>query len=183
MASPTETQADRERSNKRGTARLLALPRTNKQKTYEQLSPKQKMFIKYMAEGDTQANSCVRAGCTPTSARTIGAQWMKVQSIRDAIELERISYREESKITKRKIMEMHMEAFDMAKLMSEPATMVSAAREMGKLCGYYEPKKVDLTVSVSGQIEHMNKMTDAQLLEIINKGLTPLLEHEESLES
>lgn len=90
--------------------------------------------------------------------------------MREAIEKERLAYAEESKITKRKVMEMHMEAFEMAKLMSEPSTMVSAAREMGKLCGYYEPKKVDVSLNVSGQIERMDKLTDAQLLEIINKG-------------
>ena len=52
------------------------------------------------------------------------------------------------------------------------ATMVSAAREIGKLCGYYEPKKIDLNINVNGSVrlDQMSKMSDAELLKIIEGG-------------
>ena len=42
-------------------------------------------------------------------------------------------------MTRKKVMDMLLESYDMAKLMAEPASMVSAAREIEKMCGYYAP--------------------------------------------
>jgi phage terminase small subunit len=53
--------------------------------------------------------------------------------------------------------------------MAEPASMVSAWREIGKMCGYYEPvtKKVDITVTQNG-FKRLERLSDAELLELIS---------------
>ena len=64
-----------------------------------------------------------------------------------------------------------LEAVELAKLMAEPATMVSGWREIGKMCGYFTVQhKVD--VSVSGSVVHqrLNQLSDAELLKIIQGG-------------
>ena len=61
-------------------------------------------------------------------------------------------YAEASQMTRKKVIDMQLEAFERAKLIDEPASMVSAAREIGKICGFYEPKKVELTVN--GTVKH-----------------------------
>ena len=69
-------------------------------------------------------------------------------------------------------MDMLLESYDMAKLSAEPASMVSAAREIGRLCGYYEPRKVQLDVTVQGSIAmgRLNALSDAELLRLIESG-------------
>ena len=76
-------------------------------------------------------------------------------------------------MTRKKVMDMHLEAFDMAKMMAEPASMVSAAREIGRMCGYYEPVKQKIEVSVNGQIavKRLESMSDEDLLKLVTEGL------------
>ena len=147
---------------------------TNKRNTSptKPLTDLQRKFVKFWAEGDTQANAMIRAGYEGDIARVRGAQVAAYPHVRAEYDRQKAEYEASVQMTKKRVMEMHMEAFDMAKLMSEPATMVSAAREIGKLCGYYEPKKIDITMNVNGSVrlDQMNKMTDAPLLEIIEKG-------------
>ena len=81
-------------------------------------------------------------------------------------------YEEASQMTRKRVMDMLVDAYDMAKLMSEPASMVSAAREVGKMCGYYEPAKTQVNVTVNGQvsIDRMSRLSDDELLKIIEQG-------------
>lgn len=144
----------------------------SEQSATKSLSDLQRKFVKFWAEGDTQANALIRAGYEGDIARTRAAQIAALPHVRAEYERRKAEYADVVKMTKKRVMEMHIEAFDMAKLMSEPASMVSAAREIGKLCGYYEPKKIDITMNVNGSVrlDQMNKMTDAELLKIIEGG-------------
>lgn len=69
---------------------------------------------------------------------------------------------------------MQMEAFEMARIMAEPASMVSAAREIGKICGLYEPQKIEVTNTVKHELHRFNQLDDAELLKIIMSGENPL---------
>jgi hypothetical protein len=135
------------------------------------LTEQQKRFTKFWAEGDTIPNSCLRAGY---AQETIGYRMVvmpNVLALRNKICKQ---FEEASRMTKKKVMDMLMESYDMAKLMAEPATMVSAAREVGKLCGYYEPKKVNVNVSVSGSVtmRELSGMSDSDLLKVIEGGMS-----------
>jgi hypothetical protein len=59
------------------------------------------------------------------------------------------------------------EAFLMARELREPAAMVSAARELGRLMGFYEPQRHALQVSAMADAEPMlrrlHTMSDAEL--------------------
>jgi hypothetical protein len=173
----SESPSDTARRRAKGTAALVERKKKLlsgeivSAKTVADLSPKQKLFIKYVAEGDSGSAAAERAGCTPSSCRSIAHQWRSIPVIQQEIAKAQAAYAEASQMTKKKVMDMLIESYDMAKLMSEPATMVSAAREVGKLCGFYEPKKIDLNVNVNGSVvlENMNKMSDAELLRIISE--------------
>lgn len=62
----------------------------------------------------------------------------------------------------------------MAKLMSDPAGMVCAWKQVGLLMGYYSPERVrvDVNVGAVGQAElgRMNQMSDAELVRIMETG-------------
>lgn len=138
----------------------------------DQLTPKQKAFIKFVASGESGTNAALKAGVSVNSAQTLAVRWRKHPIVQQMIADEQKKYAITCQMTKEKVMDMHMEAYNMSKLMSEPATMVSAAREIGKLCGYYEPMKYQVDINVSGQValERLNTLSDAELLKLIAEG-------------
>jgi hypothetical protein len=77
---------------------------------------------------------------------------------------------------------MLKDAFDTAKLMSEPASMVAAAREIGKMAGYYEPQKkiIDINLNTGkGTVAELSRMTDEQLAEMVEKAARALADAEQ----
>lgn len=142
------------------------------------LTEKQKLFAKNVAAGDSIPNAMARAGYS-LSDYSLGYRMQVMPNIKAAIDAERKAFEEANQMTRKKVMEMLQESYDMAKLAAEPATMVSAAREIGKMCGYYEPRKVQVDVNLQGSIAmgRMNALSDADLLKIIESGgATTLLE-------
>lgn len=130
------------------------------------LTDKQKLFAKYHAEGDTIPNAMQRAGYNEQPS--YGYRMLKMPNVLREIARHQAEYQKATELTKRDVMDMLKESYDMAKLMSEPSSMVSAAREIGKLCGYYEPKKVDVNVTVNGRVQY-EKLSDADLFRMIEE--------------
>ena len=134
------------------------------------LTDKQKAFIKFWAEGESLTTAAVKAGYNdgPSIAYRM-ARMPNVLALKAKYEAK---YEEAAQMTRKKVMDMHLEAFEMAKLMAEPATMVSAAREVGKMCGYYAPVEHKIKVDITGNIilDRMNSMSDAELLKVISQG-------------
>lgn len=142
------------------------------------LTTQQKAFVKAWAEGDSIPNALARAGYS-IKDHSLGYRMAKMPNILALYEQEKRLYEEASQMTRKKVMDGLLEAVEMAKLMSEPATMVSGWREIGRMCGYFEPKKVQIDVSVTGNIVHerLNSLSDAELLKIIQStDAIPLLE-------
>jgi hypothetical protein len=135
------------------------------------LTDMQKAFVKFWAEGDSIPNAMARAGYNEQPS--YGYRMAKMPNI--LVEFDRIKakWEDAAQMTRKKVMDMHLEAFDMAKMMAEPASMVSAAREIGRMCGYYEPVKQKIEVSVNGQIavKRLESMSDEDLLKLVTEGL------------
>ncbi len=130
------------------------------------LTDKQKLFCRYYAEGDTIPNAMQRAGYNEQPS--YGYRLVKMPNCRRLIAQYQAEYAQASELSKRDVMDMLKESYEMAKLMSEPATMVSAAREIGRLCGYYEPKKVQLDLTVSGSVK-FEQLSDTELFAMIER--------------
>lgn len=133
------------------------------------LTSQQKLFVKHWASGETIPNAMARAGYNDQPS--YGYRMAKMPNILALYNEEKSKFEQAAQMTRQKVMDGLLEAAEMAKLLAEPATMVSAWREVGKMCGYYEPKKVSIDVNVSGNVIHqrLNQLSDAQLLEIIQK--------------
>jgi hypothetical protein len=144
------------------------------------LTEKQCLFVKFMAEGDTPQNAYQRAGYSIADV-SYAYRMAKMPNILKALAVEREAYARASELTKKDVMDMLKESYDMAKLLSEPASMVSAAREIGKMAGFYEPKKIE--VSLKDGRRKVQAMSDEELfaaIEAMNNDPALLaLEHEE----
>ncbi len=138
------------------------------------LTDMQKLFIKYLVEGDNVAGAMQRAGYNEQPS--YGYRMLKMPNILKAKAEYEALYAKASEMTKKKVMDMLLEAYDMAKTTSDPATMVSAAREVGRMCGYYEPTRVKLDISVTGQaMDRLNRLSDEELLKMIESGAGPAM--------
>ena len=146
------------------------------------LTEKQKAFVKAWAEGDTLSNSCLRAGYADDGLAYRLARMPNILALKSKYEAEWQATRQ---ITREKVMDGMLEAIEMAKLMSEPATMVAGWREIGKICGFYAPVEHKVRVDVTGNVvlDRLNSLSDAELLKIITEGTKsalPVLEHGDS---
>lgn len=144
------------------------------------LTEKQKLFAKAYVEGDSVPNAMARAGYNEQPA--YGYRLIKMPNVQREIARYQAEYQKASEMSKKDVMDMLKESFDMAKLMAEPSSMVSAAREIGRLCGYYEPKKVDVNVTLNGTIRY-DQMTDAELFAMIEKATREAAEAEAEAEA
>lgn len=141
------------------------------------LTDKQKIFVKAWASGDSIGAASLRAGFADDG---IGYRLVRQPNILALKAQYEAKYEEESQMTRKKVMDGFLEAIDMAKLMAEPATMVSGWREIAKMCGYMAPVEHKMKVDVTGNIvlDRMNSMSDAELLKVITAGAQEVLNHD-----
>jgi hypothetical protein len=132
------------------------------------LTEKQKLFVKHWAEGESITTASARAGYN--DGASIAYRMVRMPNVLALKAKYEAAYEAVSEMTRKKVMDMLLESYDMAKLMAEPATMVSAAREVGKMCGYYAPVEHRVKVDVTGNIilDRMNSLSDAELLKVIS---------------
>ncbi len=137
------------------------------------LTEKQKAFAVARARGESIPNAMALAGYNEQPS--YGYRMDKMPNVRALMQQEQALYAEAAQMSRKKVIDMHLEAYDAAKLLSEPATMVAAAREIGKICGLYEPQKVqiDISGSVQHEIHRLEAMSDTELLEVLTQGLSP----------
>lgn len=139
------------------------------------LTPQQLIFVKAWASGESIKTASARAGYNDDASYAYRMTVMP--NILKIYREEKVKYEAACDMSRQKVMDGLLEAVEMAKLMAEPATMVSGWREIGKMCGYYEPTKVQVDVNVSGEVSvrQLNNMSDAELLKLIKGGPSPLL--------
>lgn len=130
------------------------------------LTSQQRSFAQAWAKGESIPSACLRAGYADDG---LGYRMAAMPNILKAYHAEKVLYEAACQMTRKRVMDGLLDAVEMAKLLAEPATMVSGWREIGKMCGYYEPTKIQVDVNVSGEVSvrQLNAMTDAELLKLI----------------
>lgn len=135
------------------------------------LTEKQKLFVQYWAQGDSLTSAGLRAGYSEGGMKVVYrlAKMPNVLALKSQYELK---WEEENQMSRKRVMDGMLESIEMAKLMSEPSSMIAGWREIGKICGYYAPVEHKVKVDVTGNImlDKLNAMSDAELLKIINGG-------------
>lgn len=131
------------------------------------LTEKQLIFVRSWAAGESIKTASARAGYNDNA--TFAYRMTKMPNVLKVFRDEKRKYEEAGQMTRKRVMEGLLEAIEMGKLVSEPATMVSGWREIGKMCGYYEPVKHTVDINVVGEVtvRQLNGMSDADLLKII----------------
>jgi phage terminase small subunit len=146
-------------------ARGIARRRLGDEDINRPLTERQRLFVNHLVRDKLNQSAAARqAGlsCAPGSLQAL----MKNAKIAHAIAVEREEFARASQMTKKKVIDGFMEAIDMARLKADPMVMVAGWREVAKMCGFYEPTKHKLEVSVNGQvvIQKLQQLNDEQLL-------------------
>lgn len=134
------------------------------------LTDKQKLFVKFWAEGESIMSASTRAGYA--DGGTIAYRMVKMPNILALKSRYEAKYEADAQMTRKKVMDGLLEAIDMAKLLADPTAMISGWREVAKMCGYMEPVKHRVDVNVTGNItmDRINRLSDAELLKMIEQG-------------
>jgi len=147
------------------------------------LTEKAKLFVKYWAQGESIYTASARAGYG--DGTTYAYKLTKLPQAIALYEQEKRLYEEAAQMSRKKVMDGLLEGIEMAKLAGEPASVITGWKTIGQMCGYFEPRKVSVDVNVQGNLtmQQMNKMSDADLLRVIQQGVQndlQQLEHDES---
>lgn len=131
------------------------------------LTQLQKAFVKLWASGETILSASIKAGYA--DGGTYAYRMARMPNILKLYNEEKRLYEAAGDMSRKKVMDMLLESYDVAKMMTEPSAMVAAAREVGRMCGYYEPVTVRHQVQVEGKIvvERLNSMSDSDLMAFI----------------
>lgn len=134
------------------------------------LTEKQKLFVEHWAKGDSILAASSRAGYA--DGGTLAYRLVRMPNVLRLKAEYEAKYEAESQMSRKKVMDGLLEAIDMAKLMAEPATMISGWTAVAKMCGYMAPVEHKVKVDVTGSVtmQKLTAMSDAELLEMIEKG-------------
>ena len=128
------------------------------------VTEKQDKYVEARLDGKSKRQAAIDAGYSVNNV----AQIEKSADVRAALEQARSELSTATQIKRADVIEMLKEAYDMAKLAAEPSSMVSAAKEIGKMLGFYEPETIRIeTQRNAGTVQRkLMTMTDEELMEI-----------------
>lgn len=134
-----------------------------------QLTTRQARFVEeYLVDGNgTQA--AIRAGYSASGAYTEASRQLRNAEVARAIKMRQDADSERLQVSRERVVTMLLAAYDQARFQAEPAAMVSAARELGRLMGFYAPTQARVEVELAAAAERgqFETMTDAELLYVI----------------
>lgn len=135
-----------------------------KQDDSQPLTEKQRRFVNAVARDNM--NNLAAARIAGYDRHPGGNGMLKNPKIIRAIAEEREKWAKASAMTKKKVIDGILEAIEMAKIQSDPTPMIQGWTQIAKMCGFMEPTKHKLEVSVNGQvvIQKLQELDDAQLL-------------------
>ena len=133
------------------------------------LSDKQKAFVASWAKGNNIGRASLDAGFADDG---IGYRLVRMPNVLKLKAEYEAKYEADAQMSRKKVMDGFLEAIDMAKLMAEPATMISGWTAVAKMCGYMAPIEHKMKVDVTGNVtmQKLTAMSDAELLEMIERG-------------
>ena len=123
----------------------------------------------YLVDGNGTA-AAIRAGYAPAGAHVTASRLLRDPKVAAALAAGQAEKRAESKITRQAVLERLQAAYEAARLQSQPAAMIAAAREMSRLCGLYAPeKRIVATVGADTALAELEAMTDQELEGLISR--------------
>lgn len=131
---------------------------------------KQKKYVQARAKGLDRDTSAIMAGYSENGGDPQVSRIEKHPDVQQELARIRAETAKNTNITKEDVVQMLMDAAGMAKMLDDPTGLVSAAREIGKMLGFYAPetKKVMHGLDKEQIMAVMEDMSDDELIRLKN---------------
>lgn len=128
------------------------------------IDEKRKVVADALLEGHSRPDALRAAGYHPGSADSV----MRQEDIQQYLAEARGEIEDVTTLKRLDVINVFLEAIDMARTLADPAQMINGAKEVGKMMGFYEPERIDISVSGSAQLmaAKFKQLTDEELYEI-----------------
>lgn len=133
----------------------------------EEVIAKQQAFADAIVTGHTKVDAARAAGYHPATASNV----MRQEEIQLLVNEARSEMRSISTIKRLDVLDIFIEAIDMARTLADPAQMINGAREVGRMMGFYEPETIKIEHSMAHGVmaTKFKAMTDEELYEIASQ--------------
>jgi phage terminase small subunit len=132
------------------------------------LSDQDRKFCQNFLLGMTATQAAKAAGYL--NPENDGKNLIARVEVQQLIAAEQAAYRDASGVSRKAVTDGMLEAIDMARTMADPQTMLIGYRELAKMHGYYAPEVRRVQVDVNGtvQVQHLERLSDAELLKLMD---------------
>ena len=136
------------------------------------LTPRQEKFAKQYLLTGNGSEAARLAGYSQKTAGQMGYENLKKPEVIDAIRELQAGYAAQLQVTKDDLIAGLFSAIEMGRQQQKPAAIIAGFVQIAKLCGFYEPEKVNLTLNAGGKrlSAKFAAMSDDELLAIIAGG-------------
>jgi phage terminase small subunit len=146
------------------------MPRASAQKPKPPRKPsvviedQQKLFADMLAEGKSKAEAARIAGYHPSNVDNV----MRQEEVQVYLEEARGQIEDVSTLRRVDVLNIFMEAIDMARTLADPSQMINGADKVAKMMGYYAPETLKLEVEQNSKSlsNKFRQLSDAELYEI-----------------
>lgn len=130
---------------------------------------RREIYVQRRALGIPQARAAEDAGLTTKQAVLFEKSPLFEKLYKDAVS----KADEEFTFTLNEVLREFKKAADIAKAVSEPASIVAAWREIAKIMGYYAPERkiVHLTAEGELMVSSMRQLPDHELMKLAEQGV------------
>ena len=136
------------------------------------LTAKQGKFVaEYMVDSNG-ARAAVAAGYGVAGSRVAAHRLLTNANVQKALHARQIADATSLSIQRNDVLQSLLKAYNIALEQCNPAAMVSAARECGRLMGYYAPERQQVEVmneSKTATRKRLKRMSDGELMAMITE--------------
>ena len=134
------------------------------------LTAKQRRFVEEYLVDSNGARAAVAAGYGVAGSRVAAHRLLTNANVQNALQARQTADAAHLSVQRIDVLKSLLKAYNMALEQRNPAAMVSAARECGRLMGYYAPERreVDIkAVSDHGGMASLQNLSDAELADVV----------------
>jgi len=137
------------------------------------LTEKQDAYVEAVLDGEPKSKAAKAAGYAAPPAVI-----ERSDDVAHALHFARSELSSATQVRRADMIEVMLDAIQIARTMADPTAMIAGAREISKVLGFYEPEKkiIELTGNQQRVQQQFSQLSDQELLEII-EGESRRVEH------
>lgn len=140
--------------------------REKREKEAEERDKRDETLVNSIMEAESVASAARKAGVSSSTA----LNRLRSESVRGKLREAREEIENAVTVRRLDVLNIFLEAIDMARMISDPSQMINGADKIAKMMGYYEPEevKVDVSVNYEGALRKIKELSDVELLELVD---------------